>query len=470
MKTLSLALRSLRRNRRRSLATLLGIGFGSIAILLFGGYKANIKQTMQTDFVRRGGHLQVQHKDFFLYGSGNPTSYGISDSQRIMVAIQQDAVLRDMVLVVTPTLQFGGLAGNYAQGVSRTVIGNGVVATDHVVMREWNPYRVNLQWPPFALKGTSPNAAIVGLGVARVLHLCETLSVGECSRPETPPTQSGASLPNDIAALSALESRASAKDPRRGTEAQTSRRIELLASNLRGTPNVSSLDVIRAEGQGFKEWDEVYVVVHLDQAQRLVFGTSQPKVTAIHIQLRDTALISLAQQRIASQLATWSGGQPLAVRDFGSLNPFYVQSIQMFDTIFGFMFVLIGGIVMFTVSNTMNTAVTERTVEIGTLRAIGLRQAGIRRMFVTEGMILGIAGAISGATLALAIASIINRLGLHWLPPGSAGELPLAVTIWGETALIAGASVGLIVIATLSAWWPAYRAAKLNVVTALRHA
>ncbi|MBV5331373.1 ABC transporter permease, partial [bacterium] len=71
--------------------------------------------------------------------------------------------------------------------------------------------------------------------------------------------------------------------------------------------------------------------------------------------------------------------------DFRALNPSYVQTMQMFDTIFGFVFVLIGGIVLFTVSNTMNTTVVERTVEIGTLRAIGLRRGGIRQLFVTEG-------------------------------------------------------------------------------------
>ena len=68
----------------------------------------------------------------------------------------------------------------------------------------------------------------------------------------------------------------------------------------------------------------------------------------------------------------------------------------MFDTIFGFMFVLIGGIVMFTVSNTMNTTVVERTIEIGTLRAIGVRRAGIRALFVTEGALLGVCGALLG--------------------------------------------------------------------------
>ena len=469
MNTLSLALRNLWRNRRRSLATLLGIGIGSIAVLLFGGFKSNIMNSMQTDFVRRGGHLQIQHKDYFLYGSGNPTAYGISNYASIVAAIQRDPVLRDLVLVVTPTLQFGGIAGNYGAGVSRTIIGNGVAADDHMVMRTWNPYRVTLEWPPFALKGSASNAAIIGLGVARVLHLCEALNVSNCARPEKPPSPLGSSLPNDIAALSLLESKSTPNEPQLSGGANASRKIELLASNLRGTPNVAALEVVRAESQGFKEWDEVYVVLHLAQAQRLVYGAASPKVTSIHIQLRDTELLSVAHERIAAQLASWSGGQPLAVRDFGTLNPFYVQSLRMFDTIFGFMFVLIGGIVMFAVSNTMNTAVTERTVEIGTLRAIGLRQAGIRRMFVTEGAVLGVAGAILGAASALVIASIVNRLGLQWLPPGSAGLLPLEVKIWGYPALIVGASVGLILVATLSAWWPAYRAARLNVVDALRH-
>ena len=133
------------------------------------------------------------------------------------------------------------------------------------------------------------------------------------------------------------------------------------------------------------------------------------------------------------------------------------------------MFVLIGGIVMFTVSNTMNTTVVERTIEIGTLRAIGLRRSGIRLMFVLEGALLGLSGALAGLLMALGAAAIINRLDLHWLPPGSASPVPLELSVWGETSMIVGTTCGLILMATLSAWWPAYRAARLNVVEALRH-
>ena len=141
----------------------------------------------------------------------------------------------------------------------------------------------------------------------------------------------------------------------------------------------------------------------------------------------------------------------------------------MFGTIFGFMFLLIGSIVMFTVSNTMNTTVVERTVEIGTLRAMGLRQAGIRRLFVAEGCALGVAGSLMGLVAALLLSLLINQLDLHWLPPGSATPVPLSLSLWGEWGLIFGTTLGLIVIGTASAWWPAYRAARLNVVEALRH-
>ncbi len=155
--------------------------------------------------------------------------------------------------------------------------------------------------------------------------------------------------------------------------------------------------------------------------------------------------------------------------DFKTLNPFYVQTIQLFDTIFGFIFALIGAIVLFTVSNTMNTAVVERTVEIGTLRAIGLRRAGIRSLFVTEGALLGLCGGVFGVVLALVLAAIANSMGLTWTPPGSAEALPLTLTVWGENGMILGTTVGLVCIAILSAWWPAYRAAQLDVVEALRH-
>jgi putative ABC transport system permease protein len=82
---------------------------------------------------------------------------------------------------------------------------------------------------------------------------------------------------------------------------------------------------------------------------------------------------------------------------------------------------------------------------------------------------LGFFGALFGVTLALLVSALANRMGLTWTPPGSVVALPLTLTVWGETRMIIGTTLGLMCIALLSAWWPAYRAAKLNVVDALRH-
>ena len=464
MMTWSLALRNLLRNRRRSLSTLLALAIGSASILVFGGYSANIKYIMKTGYVRNGGHLQIQHQDFYLYGSGNPTAYGISDYAKLMAAIQADPSLKGMVAVVTPTLQFGGVAGNFAAGVSRTVIGTGFVAVDVNRMRQWNEFELPLIPMRFVLEGSAADTAVVGTGVARVLRLCDALGIADCPGPMIEPKPGGTALPADIAALALAETPAT---PAAGSANDA--RIELLAGHANGTPNVASLKVLQAERQGFKEFDEVAVIVQLAQAQKLVYGRSPPRATSIMVQLEKSDQIVEAATRLKALMATAAPQQPLAVFDFETLNPFYVQTVKLFDTIFGFIFVLIGAIVLFTVSNTMNTAVVERTVEIGTLRAVGLRQAGIRRLFVTEGFLLGSVGAVSGAILAIALAFVVNQMGLTWLPPGSSEPLPLLLRVWGENQMIASTTLGLVVIAVASAWWPAYRAARLNVVDALRH-
>jgi len=463
LRTLLLAVRNLLRNRRRSLATLLALAIGSTSILLFGGYSTNIKYTMQTANVRMGGHLQIQHRDFYQYGSGNPTAYGIDDYQKIIDAIGKDPFLGRAVVVATPTLQFGGIAGNYEAGVSRTIFGIGLIAADHNLMRRWNGLDISLASQPLALERAAADAAIIGTGLGRVLRLCESLHIADCPAPQAEGKPEGQALSDDIAQLS-LQDAPSAAPP-----AGPPRRIELLASSARGTPNVASLQVIQAERQGLKELDDVFVMLQLPQAQRLIYGAATPRATAIMIQLHRAADLAEARSRLTTLLAATAPGRALTTLDFRDLNPFYVQATQLFDTIFGFISMLIGGIVLFTVGNTMNMAVVERTIEIGTLRAIGLRRSGVRWLFVLEGFLLGLCGALAGMLFALAAAAIINHTGLTWLPPGSSVEVPLTLTIWGENRMIIGTTLGLIAVATLSALWPAHRAARMVVVDALRH-
>jgi putative ABC transport system permease protein len=458
MNTLQLAARNLIRNRRRTLTTLLAMIVGVVAVLIFGGYDRNIRLGLETDFVRASGHLQIQHHDYFLFGSGNPAAYGIRDYVQLMQKLQADLQLAPLLQVVTPVLDLGGIAGNFAAGVSRTVYGRGVDVAGQNRLKQWNDYRmVGLPQRSVALTGTAPNAAVVGTGVARVLQLCAPLQVKHCPQPLAVREQ-GSAMPADLAALPVVAPAANVGRVQ----------IELLAARASGAPNVASLQVVKAEQQGVKALDDISVQLHLAQAQLLVYGQDTPQVSAIVLQLRHSSDMPAARARLAQLLQ--GGSQPLVVQDFATLNPQYGQITGMFAAILGFVAVLIGAIVLFTVGNTMSMAVVERTVEIGTLRALGLRQAGIRRLFVCEGLLLGAGGALLGSLLALGVAWLINHSGLTWLPPGNSERIPLLVRVAGEYGMLLATAVGLIVLSVLSAWWPARRAARLDIVEALRHA
>lgn len=461
MKTFSLALRNLLRNRRRSLATLLAMIFGLDAILLFGGYSGSVIYAMQTGYVQVSGHLQIQRKDYFLYGSGNPAAYGIANYRSIIDAVRSDRLLAPMLTVVTPKLQLGGIAGNFAAGVSKTVIASGVVVEEQNRLRLWDDYGNSSYSQPLALTGTSTDSAVVGIGVARVLQLCGPLKVPDCRSTPPRPEPEGRRAPDDIAALSALEQPAA--------PASAEARIEILAANDHGVPNVAGLKVVKAENQGLKEFDDIFMSMHLAQAQQLIYGGSAPQVTAIQIQLQHTSQIPAARARLEHLLADTFKDAPLELQDYATLNPIYGQTVQFFNSVFGFIATLIGVIVLFTVGNTMSMAVVERTVEIGTLRAVGQRRSGIRRLFVCEGILLGLIGAALGVFSALLLAGMINQSGLTWTPPGYVYAYPLRVRVWGAWPLIVYSTIGLTLVAIASAWWPANRASKLNIVDALRH-
>jgi putative ABC transport system permease protein len=461
MRTFSLALRNLLRNRRRSLTTLLSMTIGLVAILIFGGYSSNTSYGMETGFVQGYGHLQIQRKGYFSDGGDSPIDYGIADYQRIIDVVKHDPLLAPMLTVVTPQLQLGGIAGNVAAGASRSVMAYGSVVEEFNQLAAWNDYDMVSYAHPLPLLKTSPESVVIGTGVARKLKLCDELNIPNCGRTQGAPASNGEQVPDDVAMLSALEK----STPHPNDE----RRIEMLAATAHGAPNVASLKVVKAENMGIKALDDVYLGMHLAQAQKLIYGSAPPQVTAILVQLKHTSQMPVAKERLSQLLATQFKNDPLTILEFSDLNPMYVQTIQFMDSIFGFISVLIGVIVLFTIGNTMSTAVVERTVEIGTLRAIGLRRSGILRLFLCEGVVLGVVGAVIGLVCALLIAYLINHSGMSWTPPGYVYPYLILIRVWQDLPLLVGSVIGLILVTVFSAWWPANRASRLMIVDALRH-
>lgn len=458
MMTFKIAFRNIFRNRRRSLMTMSAIAVGGIASLIFGGYMLYTILGFQTVTVQRAGHLTVFRTGYFNFGTGNPAAYGIDDYKQLLALVREDPVLKPMLVVATPTLSVFGIAGNFEADTSKTFFGVGVVPSDRDIMRGWNGYGLGRPGRRSVLADDDPAKGVIGTGVARILGLCERLDLANC--PPVPPNRRDTGEVPGAPALNLPVQEATV----RTDEAPW---LDLLAGTAGGAPNIVRLRVEGAEYQGFKEFDDNYVGLHLDLAQQLLYGRGAPKATGIVIQLRRTEDMGVARARLLSLFDQRS--LDLEVRDFTELTPLYGQVIGLYGSIFSFISVIMGVVVLFTVVNTMGMSVVERTNEIGTVRAMGIRRRGIRRQFLVEGSLLGAFGATAGVILAALIAYAMNNAGLLWTPPGSTQPVPLRIYLSGSMALIVGVWAGLVIVSTVASLLPAMRAAKLPIVEALRH-
>jgi putative ABC transport system permease protein len=243
--------------------------------------------------------------------------------------------------------------------------------------------------------------------------------------------------------------------------------IDLLAATGSGAPNVVRLELARVEVQPFKELDDNYVGMHLKLAQDLIYGRGEHQTTGIVLQLHRTEDMEVARARLLLLFKTHH--LDLEIRDFTDLTPQYTQITALFRSIFSFIILIIAIVALFTVSNAMSMSVIERTAEIGTIRAMGVRRQGIRRQFLVEGSLLGVVGATVGVLVGYAVAYGVNHLQLSWTPPGAAAPVPLRLYMAGAYLLILVTWVGLVFTSALAASIPASRAARMPVVDALRH-
>jgi putative ABC transport system permease protein len=460
-----LAVRNISRNRRRSVMTASLVAMGALAMLLFGAFTTYIFSGLETGLVQRGGHLAVYRQGYFLFGPGNPAAYGIDDSTAAMRMFAEDPVLKPMINVMTRTQAVVGIAGNFSANTSasKTFFGLGLVGTDREQMRQWNDYGAGQPYvPDDRLSDPTSTRGVIGRGVARMLGLCKPLHVPNCPSPEPTPPPSG-NAPALDPALADLARDEQAGQSTTGGEPQ----IQLLSATAQGAPNIVSLDVAGVDTQSVKELDDNYVAMPLPLAQQLVYGRGEHKLTGIVFQLHHTAQVPAARARLLDLIA--GHHLPLEVRDYKELNPFFVQVVGLFSLIFLFLTLIMVVIVLFAVVNTMTMNVMERTAEIGTIRAMGVRRGSVRRQFLAEGAVLGALGATIGVVVAFMVIAVIDHAGLQWMPPGNTDPVPFQLAWPTRPVLLPGTWLGLVLVSTLATWPPANRAAKSRIVDALRH-
>jgi putative ABC transport system permease protein len=136
---------------------------------------------------------------------------------------------------------------------------------------------------------------------------------------------------------------------------------------------------------------------------------------------------------------------------------------------FAVMEALIAIIIVLSIMNTLSMSVSERTWEIGTMMAIGTPRRAILRLFVAEGLVLGIIGGGAGVALGLLVNAAASAIGIPMPPPPGMRHGFLAGASF-DAGMALSAFALAVVATTAASIIPAFAASRLVIANALRAA
>jgi len=150
-------------------------------------------------------------------------------------------------------------------------------------------------------------------------------------------------------------------------------------------------------------------------------------VDRIIVNLRSIADTDSATSSIQRQLD--DAGLPLEVLTWYELSPFYQQLSGFFDILFGFLTLAVFILVFFIILQVLTLAFLERTREIGTIRALGATRGEVFSQLLVESVWLALFGSLTGVLLGFLMGTVFNAIGIEWRPPGTAEASILSVQI-----------------------------------------
>ena len=210
---------------------------------------------------------------------------------------------------------------------------------------------------------------------------------------------------------------------------------------------------------GFYEYDLNMVLIPLQTAQYITY--SDETVGRLSVRLDNPYDAQELIYDVARRLPT-----DLYIGTWGEQNKALLSALTLEKTIMLVVFSLIAIVAGFLIWITLNTLVREKTKDIGIMRAMGFSKKNIMLIFLIQGIILGIIGIILGIIVSLILLYYIKNYAvdlvsnIYYLK-----DIPIEISL-KEIAIIVGANFIVILISSI---FPAYRAAKLENVEALRY-
>ncbi|PLW81594.1 ABC transporter permease [Kineobactrum sediminis] len=234
----------------------------------------------------------------------------------------------------------------------------------------------------------------------------------------------------------------------------------LLTNTPDGAVNVLEFEVVGIFQTFSKDYDARAVRIPLAAAQELM-GDDGVHLAVLTLQRTGDT------DAVAARVAATMVPQGYEVLDWTELNPFYEQTVELYQQQFGFLVAVILLMVTLSVSNAINMNVHERAAEFGTMKACGGRQNEILRLIIAESAILGLLGAGFGIAAGNLLALGISAIGIPMPPPPNSdlGYISLIRLGW-EITLLSGL-IGLLA-PIVAAVRPALRASRADIAESLR--
>ena len=410
--TINLAARNLTRYRRRTLLTSLLITLGVTALLIFLAAAGSFKQTMIgsiTDSML--GHLQVHRKGYTASIDNLPLN--LSLQPKAVSRIEEMLKAEPEILAYSKRVKLGAMFSNFTENTSIRLNGVDPAAEDATVpgLRQ----RIN---------DGDKTGALVSPG--KVL------------------------IPQLLA---------------RGMKVKVGDQVVLVVTNSSGSVNGKPFTVggilDGVTGPGGRDG-----YIHIDDARELL-RMEQPEVMEIAVRLKSLAKLGEVQQRLSKALDEIRNKEDKPATElhlWSDLSPF-ASIVRMIDLMTLFIRIMLIAIVLVSVMNVMLMAVYERIREIGTLAAIGTPPGKLMAIFLIEGLLLGLAGAVVGIALSYGLIALLNLYPIVF----TFGREQITLHPGLDFIEVPGVILLAVLVSGLASLQPAWRAARMDPIQALRH-
>ncbi|HEU4558578.1 MAG TPA: ABC transporter permease [Longimicrobium sp.] len=225
-------------------------------------------------------------------------------------------------------------------------------------------------------------------------------------------------------------------------------------------PTIRKYEVTGTFRTGMYEYDNKFAYTSIPAAQELTgMGTA---VSGLEVRVPDPGRATEVGDRIVGAL-----GLPYRTDDWKTMNSALFSALKLEKLAMTLILLLIVIVAAFNIVSTLVMVVTDKTREIGILKSMGLTSGRVLRIFMIQGLVIGLVGSLVGGGGGLVLNYVIDRYQLIRIPGEIyfVSHLPVRSDPW-DVVTIMLATVLISFVATI---YPAMQAARLTPVEAIRH-